>query len=362
MARDVRLRLIGLFLCAVALAAAYHQASTEAVMAESAQQFLASLTAEQKGETVFDFNSETRTAWHFVPDNNYLDMRGFPRKGLKYKQMTSEQRRLADALVASGLSQAGFLKAMKIMSLEQVLAIMENDKEGRRDPEGYHYSVFGKPDLAGTWGWRVEGHHISFNYTIKDGRLVSASPSFFGANPHRVPDGPRKGLRVLAREEDLGRAVVKSLDAEQRKAAVVADVAYKDILTSADTRAKLEKQPHGLPASKMNDSQVALLMDLLAEYVHNMPSPIAEARAKAVKETKRSELLFAWAGGIEPGMGDYYRVQAPTFLIEYDNTQNQNNHSHTVWRDFEGDFGRDVLAAHHRLYDHGLHVTVAAAD
>jgi hypothetical protein len=323
MARDVRLRLIGLFLCAVALAAAYHQASTEAVMAESAQQFLDSLTAEQKGETVFDFNSETRTVWHFVPDNNYLDMRGFPRKGLKYKQMTSEQRRLADALVASGLSQTGFLKAMKIMSLEQVLAVMENDKAGRRDPEGYHYSVFGKPDLAGTWGWRVEGHHISFNYTIKDGRLVSASPSFFGANPHRVLDG---------------------------------------ILTAAETRAKLEKQPRGLPASKMNGTQVALLMDLLGEYVHNMPPPIAEARAKAVKDTKHGELFFAWAGGIEPGKGDYYRVQAPTFLVEYDNTQNKNNHSHTVWRDFEGDFGRDVLAAHHRLYDHGLHITVAAAD
>ncbi len=357
MTRNVRFRLIAMLLGAVALAGAYHQATTEAVMTETAQRFLHSLTAQQKANTVFDFKAEDRTNWHFVPDNNFLEMRGYARKGITYKELTPEQRRLADALLSSGLSKTGFVKAVTIMSLEDVLRIMEKDTAGRRDVERYHYSIFGEPSNSGTWGWRVEGHHVSLHYTLQGGRLVSASPTFFGANPHEVRQGPRKGLRVLAREEDLARELVKSLDAAQRQAALIDEVAYKDILTSADTRAKLEGDPRGLPASKMNKKQVEILMALLDEYVYNVPAEPADKRLKTVQATPREQLYFAWAGSIEPGKGDYYRVQAPRFLVEYDNTQNENNHSHSVWRDFDGDFGRDVLALHYRLYDHGLNPT-----
>jgi hypothetical protein len=360
MKRSIGIRLFLLVIACAALMTAYHQATTEDRMAETAARFLHSLNSTEKAKVLYDFSVEHRRQWHFVPDNSFKSAYGFGRTGITYKAMSPEQRRLANALLSSGLSGTGLVKAMSIMSLEERLRVIENDTAGRRDVQKYYVTMYGKPTASGNWGWRVEGHHISLHYTLKNGRLVSASPTFFGANPHRIEGG----FRALPKEEDLARSLVKSLDAAQRKTAVVADVAYKDILTRADTRAKLEDQPRGLAYSKMTPKQREMLMAVIAEYAHNVPASVAEARMKAAKSTPQDKLLFAWAGGIEPGKGDYYRVQAPGFLIEYDNTQNNNNHSHTVWRDFEGDFGldvlADVLAMHHRLHDPGIEPAIAA--
>jgi hypothetical protein len=361
MKNPVRIRLAVLFVCATALAVAYHEARLEQVMAESAQHFLNSLTADQTAKSNLAFDSADRTLWHFVPDNNFETTHGHPRPGLTYSELESHQRRLADALLSSGYSKSGFGKAVSIMSLEDILRQNEKDTTGRRDPMRYHVTVFGKPAVDGTWGWRVEGHHISVNYTIKNGQIVSSTPTFFGANPHEVREGPRSGLRPLAREEDVARKLAQSLTPEQRKAAVVDEKAYRDILTAFQTRAKLEDQAPGIAASKLTAQQYEMLVAVLEEYAYNMPAGIAEKRMKQVKDTPKDKLLFAWAGSIEPGQGDYYRIQAPEFLVEYDNTQNNNNHSHSVWRDFNGDFGFDVLAMHHRQFDHGL-APVAAAD
>jgi hypothetical protein len=269
--------------------------------------------------------------------------------------MSSQQQRLADALLSAGLSKSGFIKASTIMSLEEILRVLEKDiPAGRRDPERYYIGFFGEPSATGTWGWCLEGHHVSLNFTLKDGKLVSSSPTFFGANPHEVREGPRAGLRVLSSEEDVARNLMKSLDAAQQKQALIAEKAPGDILTGPSIRAKLEGDPQGLLASKMNAKQFETLQDLIAVYAHNLPDDVAARRLEAVKGTPRDKIRFAWAGGVEKGVGDYYRVQGPTFLIEYNNTQGQNNHSHTVWREFQGDFGFDVLAMHHRLFDHGL--------
>jgi hypothetical protein len=361
MSKHLRIRFAVLFVCAAALGLAYHEARLEEVMAQSAQHLVSALTPEQAPKSLYAFDSPDRTLWHFVPDNNFQQTHGHPRPGLTFGELEPYQRRLADALLSSGLSKAGFGKAVTIMSLEDVLRRAENDTVGRRDPMRYHVSIFGKPAADGAWGWRVEGHHLSVNYTIKDGHVVGASPSFFGSNPHEVREGPRSGLRVLSREEDLARKLAKSLNAEQLKAAVVDQTAYRDVLTAYQTRAKLEDQPPGLQASKLTSQQYDMLVAVLEEYAYNMPTEVAEKRMKQVRDTPKDKLLFAWAGSIEPGQGDYYRIQSPAFLVEYDNTQNKNNHSHSVWRDFNGDFGFDVLAMHHRLFDHGPN-RVAAAD
>jgi len=202
------------------------------------------------------------------------------------------------------------------------------------------------PSAAGTWGYRVEGHHLSQNYAVVNGR-VAGSPSFFGANPAEVKEGPRKGLRTLAAEEDLGREVIQSLDPEQRKIAVVSPDAYKEILTLSDRQAALKGQPSGLPASKMNPKQFALLMALLEDYARNMPEQIAESREEQIKKAGK-DIYFAWAGGVEKGEPHYYRIQTPAILIEYDDTQNDANHIHSVWRDFNGDFGEDLLKLHYQ--------------
>lgn len=354
MTKHFRIRLAVLFVCAAALGVAYHEARLEEVMAQSAQHFLNALTPEQTPKSELAFDAADRTLWHFVPDNGFEQTHGHPRPGLTFGELEPHQRRLADALLSSGLSKAGFRKAVTIMSLEDVLRRSEKDTTGRRDPLRYHVTVFGKPGPAGTWAWRVEGHHLSINYNIKDGQIISSSPAFFGSNPHEVREGPRSGLRVLAQEEDLARKLAKSLNEEQRKAAVVDGTAYKDILTVYQTRAKLEKQPPGIQASKLTAQQYETLVAVLEEYAYCLPQEVAEKRMKQVRDTAKDKLLFAWAGSIEPGKGDYYRIQSPAFLVEYDNTQNNNNHSHTVWRDFNGDFGFDVLAMHLRLFDHGL--------
>ncbi|MDP8980333.1 MAG: DUF3500 domain-containing protein [Acidobacteriota bacterium] len=321
----------------VLLTAAYYRTHSAAIMSDTAKSFLASLTPEQRAQATFQFQDEQRFDWHFIPK---------PRKGLPLRAMTPSQKHLAQALLSAGLSQRGYIKASTIMSLEEVLRVMEKDDGERRNPEGYFFSIFGEPSETGTWGYRVEGHHVSLNFTLVKGKVIGA-PTFFGSNPAEVREGPRKGLRVLGREEDLGRAVITSLDPSQKKIAIVDKEAYKDIITMASRKAALEGQASGLAVSRMNASQKQLLTDLLDEYCYNLPETLAQVRLDQIKKAG-DNLYFAWAGSEQPGGPHYYRVQSPSFLIEYDDTQNNANHIHTVWRDFNGDFGLDLLQQHYQ--------------
>jgi uncharacterized protein DUF3500 len=321
----------------VLLVAAYNRTNSASTMTEAANRFLASLTPEQKAKATFSFEDAERVNWFFVP---------IERKGLPLREMSPYQKHLASALLSAGLSQSGFMKAVTIMSLEDVLRVMEKDAGERRNPEKYYFSIFGTPSETGTWGYRVEGHHISQNYTIAHGRVVDA-PSFFGANPARVPDGPRAGLRVLAAEEDLGRDLITSLDAEQRKTAIVDAKAPNEILTSNSRQAALKGQASGVSATKMTAAQFGKLAALLDEFTGNLPEQVAQYRSEQIKKAGKN-ISFAWAGGINKGDPHYYRIQTAAFLIEYDDTQNGANHIHTVWRDFTGDFGEDLLKAHYQ--------------
>ncbi len=336
-----KLRLLATGMGIVLLTSAYYQTHSASIMAESATAFLNSLTPEQRAQATFDFKDDQRFDWHFIPK---------PRKGLPLKEMAPFQKHLAHALLSAGLSQRGYIKASTIMSLEDVLRIMEKDDGVRRNPEGYFFSIFGQPSDKGTWGYRVEGHHLSQNFTVVNGK-IAGSPSFFGTNPAMVPDGPRKGLRVLAREEDLGRDLIHALTPDQKKIAIVDKEAYKDIFTMASRKAALTGQPNGLQVSKMTAKQRQLLQELLDEYCYNMPDQLAQSREDEIKRAG-DNVYFAWAGPEEKGDPHYYRIQAPTFLVEYDDTQNGANHIHSVWRDYEGDFGLDLLKQHYETSHH----------
>jgi hypothetical protein len=329
-------RLAALAIVGVLLMAAYHRTSTPVSMALAANQFLASLTPEEKAKAVFPFADEERENWFFTP---------VPRKGLQLREMTVAQQHLATALLTTGLSQQGMIKAETIMSMEDVLRVMEKDDGEKRNPGKYYFSIFGTPSDTGTWGFRVEGHHLSQNYTIANGHVVDA-PSFFGSNPGEVREGPRKGVRLLAQEEDMGRAFLMALDDNQRKIAIVEPVGYKEMLTSNSRKAALEGQPNGLPASKMTSKQLDMLSDLVNVYADNVPDQMATARMDLVKKAGKN-MYFAWSGVAQRGGPHYYRIQAPTFLIEYDNTQNDANHIHTVWRDLTNDWGTDLLKQHY---------------
>jgi hypothetical protein len=211
-------------------------------------------------------------------------------------------------------------------------------------------SIFGSPGK--TWGWRVEGHHLSVNFTVVEGKEISAAPSFFGSNPAEVKQGPRKGLRILAAEEDLARELVKSLDAAQRKTAILTNVAYKDIITGAQRKVQ-PLAPAGLSAADMTSAQSDLLQKLVREYVYRQRPEGAGRDLEKIQKAGWTKVSFAWAGGLERGEGHYYRVQGPTFLLEYDCTQNDANHIHAAWRDFENDFGEDLLRKHYEEVPHG---------
>lgn len=320
------------------LIAQAHSPATE--MADAANQFLAALTPEQKGKASFEFTSDERVNFHFVP---------MPRKGLPLAEMTTVQKHLAHVIISTALSHRGYFKVVTIMSLEQILYELENQAP-RRNAELYYISLFGKPGVD-VWGLRIEGHHLTLNFTARGDQILATTPSFLGSNPAEVRTGPRAGLRVLKQEEDLGRELVKSLDSNQRVIAIITNVAPKEII-SGDARHAKALEPLGLSAGEMSPTQRALLSSLIKEYIGRSRVEVAEAEWKKLETAGWDKIHFAWAGSLEPGQGHYYRVQGPSFLLEYDNTQNDANHIHAVWRDLKNDFGEDLLKRHYNQSPH----------
>ncbi len=342
-------RLILAVFCALAAGAGALVAAerSSSAMATAATAFVNSLTPAQRQQAVFPFDSDERTHWNFIPTE------AFPRNGLTVAEMSEPQRARAHDLMKAGLSQRGYMTATAIMELETILGALEQGErtagrtaEGfRRDPVRYFFSVFGTPSAKQPWGWRVEGHHVSLHFTVANGTLVAGSPAMFGSNPAQVPDGPRKGTRILAAEEDTARELLLSLDAAQRTQAVINTVAPNEILTT-NKLGITPLAPAGLPASALSARQRDLLMKVVDVYTGFMADDIAAERLARLKKAGLEKIAFAWAGEAERGKKHYYRIQGPTFLIEYDNTQNNGNHIHSVWRDFTNDFGRDLLREH----------------
>ena len=317
-----------------------------AAMSSAAQKWLDALSAEQRGRGTFPFDSEERQRWHFIPNES------FARKGVAFKEMSEPQRALAHGLIKTGLSAKGYLTATAIMELEKLLGDLEGpQRRFPRDPEVYWVTVFGTPGDKQAWGWRLEGHHLSVRFDVVGGSMTASSPAFFGSNPAEVRQGPQKGLRVLGDEEDAARALLDQLDATQRSVAIVQPDAPTDILTMVKPTFE-PLSPAGIRMSALNQAQKDALTRLIDVYVGKMAPDVAAERMARVKKAGLDNVTFAWAGGTERGQKHYYRVQGPTFLIEYDNTQNDGNHIHSVWRDFNGDFGRDLLREHLKAQPH----------
>lgn len=319
-------------------------ANTNAVEAstrvKAAMDFINALDGSQKSKALFDFNDEERYNWHFIPRE---------REGLDLRNMNEAQKVKAFGLLNTFLSDQGVAKAKSIMQLEIILKALENlpPENDRRHPEKYYFSIFGQPSDTKPWGWRLEGHHLSINFTSVTGE-VTVTPAFWGANPANVPSGDKKGMRILKDEEDLGRALVKLLNPSQQKVAIIMEDAPDDVVTGADRKASLEKFS-GLKFTEMNAAQQTLVQQILDLVFSNVTPDIAKAQMKVMQEAGGMDALyFAWAGSLEVGARHYYRVHGPTILIEYDNTQNDANHIHFVWRDLTNDFGEDLLAKHYK--------------
>jgi len=313
-----------------------------ALMSDAANAFISSLPEEQRARAAFAFEAPERVRFHFIPPES------FQRHGVPIKEMGQAQRERAHALLRTGLSQRGYMTATQIMEAEGILQMLEGGRgQFSRDPQLYFVSVFGTPSSTGTWGWRFEGHHLSLQYTIVEGAITVSSPTFLAANPAEVPDGPRRGMRALARQEDAGRAMLSALTPEQREIAVQDDIPVRDVVA----RVALDIDPLapvGIAASAMDEAQRDILLEIVHAYTDVMTDEIAALRLAKIEDAGVGNLRFAWAGGTKRGEMSYFRVQGPTFLIEFSNTMNDPNHIHSGWREFGAEFGRDILADHMR--------------
>ena len=310
-------------------------------MTDAGQAFISTLDAEQQKTALLSYDQPERVKWHFIPLAE--------RKGLQIKHMNADQRKAALALLKSALSETGYHKATEIMSLEGILRELEKERKGGpiRDPERYYFTLFGKPSTSGSWGLSVEGHHLSLNFAVRDGKVLANSPAFYGANPaivrNEIAGQVKAGTRTLAKEETLAFDLFKSLNAAQRKTAVIAEKAPADIRGPADSQPP-QGSPEGIAMAQLDKDQQQILRKLVGEYLANMPASIAERRVEEFEKSDAAQVHFCWAGADTAGVGHYYRVQGPTFLIEFVNVQpdaagNPANHIHSVWRDLRGDFG-----------------------
>ncbi len=324
-----------------------NDARTANSMSIAARRFLAALTPEQRQQATFPFTSDERLNWQF---------RKAERKGVPLKAMNADQRALALELLRTGLSERGLKKAAAIREIEKIpYPTREGSKAPPADPERYFFAFFGDPRDDEKWAWRYEGHHCAINWTLVPGKGVSSTPQFFGSDPaivrEQTPGGPKIGFEPMPGEQNLAFKLLGTLTEAQRREALRSDVAPKNIITGAERQAQIQEDT-GLAYSAMTADQRKLLLRLIREYTDNQIKPLAAARVAAMEKAGLEKIKFAWLGGLEPGRGHYYRVQGPTFLIEFDNTGSNANHIHSVWRDFKGDFGTDLLAMHYRESPH----------
>ena len=316
-------------------------------MVEATNAFVSSLSVQQRNNGIYAFEDEERFNWHFIPRD---------RKGVPFRSMNDSQRAAAQNVLQTFFSAKGYQRAEAVRSLESVLAEIEVNGRFDRDPELYFLTIFGTPGLDSNWALRYEGHHLAYNWTFVSGMGIASSPQFFGSNPAEVRSGEKIGTRVLSVEEDLGRDLVSALSADQKKMAILDLEVPGDIFTAAEREiTRLENS--GISYSELNSQQKRMLIALIDELASMQSEVIAEARMASIRSEGLEDIKFVWIGGIERGDPHYYRVQGSGFLIEYDNTQNNANHIHLVWRDFTGDFGRDLIRMHYQAAANGFGAT-----
>jgi hypothetical protein len=328
----------------------YRRMSAGEGMTSQAAKFLDTLSADQKKIAALPFDSETRVDWHFIP---FFDKDGKPgRKGLQVRNMDPNQRQAAQALLKSALSEVGYGKATKIMEMEALLWELEKGVQGGqiRDNGRYYFTVFGTPTAEGKWGLSIEGHHLSLNFVVDKGQVVSSTPATFAANPATVmkeviPAFP-KGTRILKGEEQLAFDLLASLTPEQKKVVIAEDKPMEEVRNAGKPQ-PATGGPAGISAAKLTSEQAKNLRSLISEYAANMPADVAEERLAAIDKAGFEKVTFVWMGAEKPGIGHSYRVEGPTFQIEFVNRQkdaagNEANHIHCLWRDVRGDFGIPV--------------------
>jgi len=355
---------------------AFEAPETIARMLWTTNAFLYSLSPEQRRQAQFAMDDPRRLDWDFIPKPD--------RCGVPFADLDKHQKTLGHTLLKLGLSMRGYTQALQIMAMENVLRELEVPTRGliagdTRHPDQYFFSFYGRPGFEESWAWRLLGHHLSLSYTIVNQRWLAVTPCNMGAQPARAGV-----LDPLRDDEALGFELLRSLDLNQRRRAVIhhrapADYATRQVpligkveipdyydlgipfyvISDADREALkfVQDQPAGIAGSDLSNAQARILWDLVASYLDRMPEELAAKQRQRVERDGLERLRFCWAGGQEPGTSHYYRIQARQLLIEFDNAIDSGNHIHSVWRDYRNDLGHDLLLDHYeKERAHGNHL------
>jgi hypothetical protein len=308
-----------------------------------ASAFINALDSSQKGKALFAFDDITRHDWHYFPASQRQ------RDGIPMKDLDQAQKEKLVVLLQQFLSKEGYNRTRSIMDLEYILQELQPNNPNRI-PENYLVAFYGSPGQNSKWGWKFSGHHVALNYTVINDSIAFA-PFFFGSDPAIVRQGPKKGFRAIKEEEDLGLELINSLTKDQRQKAIFRTRVFPDIVTG-NSKGVRPLTPVGISVSEMSEAQYEVFKKLIRSYLSSMPAPIADIRIKKMAKEDMNSLMFGWAGETELNKPHYYRIQGKTFLIEFDNAESNGNHIHLVWRDFEGDFGTDLLREHYKNSQH----------
>lgn len=311
-------------------------------MQAAASALLESLDAGQRQAVWGRLSQAEQDDWTYLPGE---------RPGLLLGELAVEQRELAFDLLHTAFSRRGVCDLLMVMRTEDIrreLSPADPTPLPHLDPP-YWLRILGTPS-AEPWSWRISGHHLVAHATVVGDR-VATTPQFFGAQPAEVGSGPHRGFQSLPREQDLARELVLILEDDQRRLATASATAPEDILSGQDASV-LSFPAVGLSRSGMDRRQGDLLEALVRQYLDRSPAAVADQAWSEISEAGWDDVRFTWSGGLERGTGHYYAVTGPTFVLEYDNTQESGNHVHSVWRDRQRDFGADLLAQHYAAH-HG---------
>ncbi len=312
----------------------------------SALTVINSLDSIQKSKSVFPFDDMSRYDWNYLPPSL------IQRRGVRLKDLDSTQKKNAYTLLRSFLSDKGFSRTQEIMNNEYYLKELEPNMI-HRIPENHFIAFYGTPAKDSIWGWKFSGHHIALNFTVVNNELA-LTPIFFGVYPAEIKEGKNKGRRIIKDEEDIGFELINMLTSEQKSVTIFQKNAFRDIVTA--NAIQVGPLPAvGIVAKDLTAQQKNILNKLIASHLSSMPTEIAQMRMKRIVSEDLNQIRFGWAGGLTKGVSHYYRIQGKTFLVEFDNTTHNANHIHIVWRDFDGDFGVDLLKEHYKKSKHHNH-------
>lgn len=317
--------------------------STAQNITAAATAFVKLLTVQQQLKTQYQFDTSERFRFNYIPMED--------RKGISINELSPIQKTALLNLLKTCITEQTVDKITAIMQLDMVLKALENRKadDHYRDTGKYFVTIFGVPNNRTIWGWRFEGHHVSFNFSIKNNELVAGTPGFLGCNPGIVQAGPQKDKAVLKQETSMGFALLHALNVTEFKQALIDSIAPNEIITKANRQAIID-HPAGVKFNQLIPEHQQMLLQLVQLYLHRYSKPFAAIMYKEIKDSGLDNLWFTWAGYTESIIGRpyYYRIQGPTIIIEYDNSQNNANHIHTVIRDLKNDFGGDLLLEHYK--------------